>query len=53
MYTCLATDFDNKVEKKLQSVIRQVNKYGYEANYKVVSREVKSVPYYVFDILYT
>lgn len=46
MYQCLASDFDNRVEKKLQSVIRQVNKYGYSAEYKVVSREVKEVPVY-------
>ena len=46
MYQCLASDFDSRVEKKLQSVIRQVNKYGFSAEYKVVSREVKEVPVY-------
>lgn len=46
MYQCLASDWDNRVEKKIQSVIRQVNKYGFPADYKVISREVKRVPCY-------
>lgn len=49
MYTCLASDFDNRVEKKIQSVIRQMNKYGFDADYKVVSREIKEVPVYRID----
>lgn len=49
MYQCLALDWDNKVEKKIQSVIRQVNKYGFSANYKEISREVKDVPFYRVD----
>lgn len=51
MYTCLATDFDNKVEKKIQSVIRAINKYGYSADYKVVSREIKELPVYKIDCI--
>lgn len=49
MYQCLASEWDNKVEKKLQSVIRQVNKYGFSADYKVINREVKEVPFYTID----
>lgn len=51
MYTCLATDFDNKVEKKIQSVIRAINKYGYSADYKVVSREIRELPVYKIDCI--
>lgn len=49
MYQCLASEWDNKVEKKIQSIIRQVNKYGFSADYKVISREVKKVPCYRVD----
>ena len=46
MYQCLASEWDNKVEKKIQSVVRQVKKYGFSTDYKVVSTEVKEVPFY-------
>lgn len=49
MYQCLASEWDNKVEKKLQSIIRQVNKYGFSADYKVINREIKEVPFYTID----
>lgn len=49
MYQCLASDWDSKVEKKIQSIIRQVNKYGFSAEYKVINREVKDVPFYKAD----
>lgn len=49
MYQCLASDWNTKVEKKIQSVIRQVNKYGFSADYKEISREVKEVPFYRVD----
>nr|CAI9751341.1 hypothetical protein DGKKSRWO_DGKKSRWO_CDS_0061 [uncultured phage]CAI9752222.1 hypothetical protein CVNMHQAP_CVNMHQAP_CDS_0061 [uncultured phage] len=46
MYQCLASDFDNRVEKRIQSIIRQMAQYGVEANYQVVGREVKELPVY-------
>ena len=46
MYQCLASDFDNRVEKRIQSIIRQMAQYGIEANYQVVGREVKELPVY-------
>lgn len=49
MYQCLASDWDIKVEKKIQSIIRQVNKYGFSADYKEISREIKEVPFYRID----
>lgn len=49
MYQCLASDWDTKVEKKIQSIIRQVNKYGFSADYKEISREIKEVPFYRID----
>lgn len=49
MYQCLASDWDTKVEKKIQSVVRQVNKYGFSADYKEISREIKEVPFYRVD----
>lgn len=49
MYQCLASDWDIKIEKKIQSIIRQVNKYGFSADYKEISREIKEVPFYRID----
>lgn len=49
MYQCLKSDWNSKVEKKIQSVIRQVNKYGFSADYHVVNYEVKEVPFYRVD----
>lgn len=49
MYQCLVSDWNNKVEKKIQSVIRQVEKYGFSASYRKISTEIKTVPYYETD----
>ena len=44
MYQCLSSDF-KEVEKKINSAIRMLNKYGFSADFKVLGKEVKTVPF--------
>lgn len=45
MYQCLAVDFD-KVDKQIKSIIKKLDMYGFNYNYKVHNVELKMVPCY-------
>lgn len=47
-YQCLKSDFA-EVEKRIKSIIKKLDKYGFSYDYKVLDSEVKSVPYYKVD----
>lgn len=48
MYQCLAVDFD-KVDKRIKSITKKLDKYGFNYVYKVHNVEIKEVPYYKVD----
>lgn len=48
MYQCLNKDF-SKVDSKIKSIIKKLDKYGFNYNYKIHNIELKMVPYYKID----
>lgn len=48
MYQCLTVDFD-KVDKRIKSITKKLDKYGFNYVYKVHNVEIKEVPYYKVD----
>lgn len=50
IYTCLAVDFDNKLKKRIESIGRQIEKYGCgKVSFEELSREVVELPVMKID----
>lgn len=50
MYQCLKEKFAD-LEKKISSVVKMINKYGYSVDFRIINEETKLVPYRRLDTI--